>query len=142
MGDRIRAYARAHPFLLTSQIVGGVGVIASLVALPILGAAGFAAVGPVAGSAAAAAWQSSIGLVQAGSVFAWCQSAAMGGAAVNGIVALGAVGGSVALVATGVGVVGGQTALTPEKLKEMFLNVYRKEESWVEVMKEAQKSAS
>ena len=141
MGDRIRAYAKAHPFLLTSQIVGGVGVIASLVALPILGAAGFAAAGPVAGSAAAA-WQSSIGLVQAGSVFAWCQSAAMGGAAVNGIVALGAAGGSVALAATGAGVVGGQTALTPEKLKEMFLSVYRKEKSWVEVMKEAQKSAS
>lgn len=141
MGDRIRAYAKAHPFLLTSQIVGGVGMIASLVALPILGAAGFAAAGPVAGSAAAA-WQSSIGLVQAGSVFAWCQSAAMGGAAVNGIVALGAAGGSVALAATGAGVVGGQTALTPEKLKEMFLSVYRKEKSWVEVMEEAQKSAS
>ena len=141
MGHRIRAYAKAHPFLLASQIVGGVGVIASLVALPILGAAGFAAAGPVAGSAAAA-WQSSIGLVQAGSVFAWCQSAAMGGAAVNGIVALGAAGGSVALAATGAGVVGGQTALTPEKLKEMFLTVYRKEKSWVEVMEEAQKSTS
>ena len=141
MGDRIRAYAKAHPFLLTSQIVGGVGVIASLVALPILGAVGFATVGPVAGSAAMA-WQSSNGLVQAGSLFAWCQSAAMGGAAVNGIVALGAAGGSVALAATGAGVVGAQTALTPEKLKEMFLSVYRKEKSWVEVMEEAQKSAS
>lgn len=116
-------------------------MIASLVALPILGAAGFAAAGPVAGSAAAA-WQSSIGLVQAGSLFAWCQSVAMGGAAVNGIVALGAAGGSVALAATGAGVVGGKTALTPEKLKEMFLSVYRKEKSWVEVMEEAQKSAS
>ena len=140
MGDRFRAYAKAHPFLLTSQIVGGVGVIASLVALPILGAVGFAAAGPVAGSAAVA-WQSSIGLVQAGSVFAWCQSAAMGGAAVNGIVALGAAGGSVALAATGAGVVGGQTVLKPEKLKEMFLSVYRKEKSWVEVV-EAQESAS
>ena len=114
-------------------------MIASLVALPILGAAGFAAAGPVAGSAATA-WQSSIGLVQAGSVFAWCQSAAMGGAAVNGIVALGAAGGSVALAATGAGVVGGQTALTPEKLKEMFLTVYRKEKSWVEVIWDAEKS--
>lgn len=143
MGDRIRAYARAHPFLLTSQIVGGVGVIASLVALPVLGAVGFVAVsGPVVPGSAAAAWHSSIGLVQAGSWFSWCQSAATGGAAVNGIVALGAGGGSVALAATGAGVIGGQTALTPEKLKEMFLSVYRKEESWVEVLEEAQKSAS
>ena len=141
MGGRIRTYAKAHPFLLASQIVGGVGVIASLVALPILGAAGFAAAGPVAGSAAAA-WQSSIGLVQAGSVFAFCQSAAMAGTAVNGIVALGAAGGSVALAATSAGVVGGQTALAPEKLKEMFLAVYRKEKSWVEVMGNAQKSTS
>lgn len=80
---------------------------ASVAALPILGAAGFAATGPVAGSAAAA-WQSSVGLVQAGSLFAWCQSAAMGGAAVSGIVAGGAAGGSVALAATGAGVAGGQ----------------------------------
>lgn len=100
---------------------------ASLVALPIIGAAGFAAAGPVAGSAAAA-WQSSMGIVQAGSVFAWCQSAAMGGAAVNGIVAVGAAGGVGAAAATGAGFMNGQ-ALTPEKLKEMFMTVYRNEES-------------
>lgn len=111
---------------------------ASVAALPILGAAGFAAAGPVAGSAAAA-WQSSIGLVQAGSLFAWCQSAAMGGAAVGGIVACGAAGGSVALAATGAGVAGGQTELTPEKLKEMFLMVYRKENSGSELIRNAEK---
>jgi hypothetical protein len=61
---------------------------ASGVALPVLGPAGFAAVGPAAGSAAAA-WQASIGVVHAGSLFAWCQSAAMGGAALSGIVASG-----------------------------------------------------
>jgi hypothetical protein len=32
----------------------------------------------------AAAWQASIGAVEAGSLFAWCQSAAMGGAALSG----------------------------------------------------------
>lgn len=57
-----------------------------------LGAVGFSAAGPLAGSTAAA-WQSGIGLVQAGSIFAWCQSAAMGGAAVGGIIGAG-VGGA------------------------------------------------
>ncbi|KAF3289959.1 hypothetical protein TWF970_003702 [Orbilia oligospora] len=49
-----------------------------------LGAVGFSAIGPVAGSYAAA-WQSSIGVVQAGSTFAALQSAAMtGGVSVAG----------------------------------------------------------
>lgn len=101
---------------------------ASLAAVPLLGAAGFAAAtGPVAGTAAAA-WQSSIGVVQAGSLFAWCQSAAMGGAAVNGIIACGVTGGSVALAATGGAVARGKVVLTPEKMKELFLAVYRKED--------------
>ncbi|KAK6525889.1 hypothetical protein TWF281_010933 [Arthrobotrys megalospora] len=42
----------------------------------VLGYVGFSATGPVAGSYAAA-WQSSIGVVQAGSVFATLQAAAM-----------------------------------------------------------------
>ena len=64
----------------------------------------------------------------------------MGGAAVNGIIACGAAGGGVALAATGAGLVGGQTALTPEKLKEIFLTVYRKEESGVVLMWDAGKT--
>ncbi|OJZ79942.1 hypothetical protein ASPFODRAFT_65994 [Aspergillus luchuensis CBS 106.47] len=48
----------------------------------ILGAIGFSASGPVAGSLAAA-WQSSIGEVQAGTLFATLQGAAMGVAAAN-----------------------------------------------------------
>ena len=139
MGDRFRAYAKAHPYLLAAQIAGGVATTASLVALPVLGAAGFGTLGPVAGSAAGA-WQASQGLVQAGSVFAWCQSAAMGGAAVNGIIGFGAAGGSVALAATGAGVAGGQKVLTPEKMKEMFLMAYRKENSGTELIWEAEKS--
>ena len=133
MGARFRAYARDHPFLLASQVVGGAALTASVAALPVLGLAGFAATGPVAGSAAVA-WQSSIGLVQAGSLFAWCQSAAMGGAAVNGIIACGAAGGSLALAATGGAVAGGQKAWTPEKMKEIFLMVYRKENSGTELI--------
>lgn len=61
---------------------------ASVAAVPVVGVAGFAATGPVAGSAAAA-WQSSIGLVEASSLFAWCQSAAMSGAPLNGIFSFG-----------------------------------------------------
>ena len=114
-------------------------MIASGVALPALGAAGFAATGPVAGSAAAA-WQSSIGLVQAGSLFSWCQGAAMGGAAVNGIIACGTAGGTVAMAATGAGFAVGKTVLTPEKTKEIFLAVYRKENSGTEMILHAEKS--
>ena len=138
-GNRFRAYARAHPFLLASQIAGGVAMTASIAALPVLGLAGFAATGPVVGSAAAA-WQSSIGLVQAGSFFAWCQSAAMGGAAVNGIIASGAAGGGIALAATGGALAGGQVAMTPGSMKEVFLRVFRKENSGMELVQVAEKS--
>ena len=105
---------------------------ASVAVIPVLGLAGFAASGPVAGSAAVA-WQSSIGIVQAGSLFSFCQSAAMGGAAVNGIIACGAAGGSVAMAATGAAAVVGKTEFTPERMKEMFLKLYRKEKSEVEL---------
>ena len=113
----------------------------SVVALPVLGLAGFAATGPVADTAAAA-WQSSLGIVQAGSLFSWCQSAAMGGAAVDGIIAGGAAGGGVALAATGGALASGPMALTPEKLKEMFLAVYRKEDKGVELIWDAENSIS
>jgi hypothetical protein len=88
-------YIRDHPVKFAIHTTGAVILTASIIALPILGAVGFTAAGPAAGSAAAA-WQASIGLVEAGSVFAWCQSAAMGGAAINGIVAAGAAGAGVA----------------------------------------------
>ncbi len=86
---------------------------------------GFAAAGPVAGSAAAA-WQSSIGLVQAGSVFAWCQSAAMGGAAVGGILATGIAGAGVAVGATIAGSLD-DVDITASDLKEIFLAAWRRE---------------
>ena len=126
MGDRFRAYARAHPYLLTSQVVGGVVTAASLAAPAALGAIGFGVLGPTAGTVATS-WQSSIGLVQAGSLFSWCQSVGMGGAAVNGIIASGAAGGGVLAAATGAAAAGGTVVLTPERMKEIFLTVYRKE---------------
>ncbi len=60
-----------------------------------LGALGFSAIGPVAGSVAAG-WQASIGSVAAGSLFASLQSVAMGGAAMGILTGIGA-GGAVAV---------------------------------------------
>ncbi|RYP18049.1 hypothetical protein DL765_004165 [Monosporascus sp. GIB2] len=95
-------YMKANP---VGTIGLGVCGVASLIS-PALGIAGFSAVGPTAGTAAAA-WQSSIGLVQAGSFFAWCQSAAMGGAAAG---AIGATQGVGAVIATLGAILGWSTA--------------------------------
>lgn len=84
-------YAKAHPIRTGIQVVGLTLSAASMFAVPVLGLVGFTAVGPAANSAAAA-WQASIGVVQANSLFAWCQSAAMGGAALGGIQAAGVAG--------------------------------------------------
>ena len=59
-------YIKEQPVEFALYATGAVTLTASLVALPILGAVGFTAAGPAAGSAAAA-WQASIGLVEAGS---------------------------------------------------------------------------
>ncbi|KAF3188063.1 hypothetical protein TWF225_003840 [Orbilia oligospora] len=72
---------------VASYFPNGTAKVAAYAAVPVvgyfaapvvLGAVGFSATGPVAGSYAAA-WQSSIGVVQAGSTFAALQSAAMTG---------------------------------------------------------------
>ncbi|KAA8572340.1 hypothetical protein EYC84_002964 [Monilinia fructicola] len=84
----LKNYIQKHPYRFGFQVLGGITTVASVATIPILGAVGFSAAGPLAGSTAAA-WQSGIGLVQAGSIFAWCQSAAMGGAAVGGLLGLG-----------------------------------------------------
>ncbi|PQE09237.1 kinase-like domain protein [Rutstroemia sp. NJR-2017a WRK4] len=114
----ISKYIKKHPYRFGFQVVGGLATVASLVAVPVLGAVGFAAAGPVAGSAAAA-WQSSIGLVEAGSVFAWCQSAAMGGAALSGIIGAGVGGAGLLAGATAAGALDGADFNTLE-LKEKF----------------------
>ncbi|RAL06803.1 interferon alpha-inducible IFI6/IFI27 family protein [Aspergillus homomorphus CBS 101889] len=67
----------------TALAVGSTGLAlatAPITGPAVLGAVGFSASGPVAASFAAA-WQSSLGVVQAGSLFATLQGAAMGGAA-------------------------------------------------------------
>ncbi len=90
-------YAKAHPVLTGLQVVGTTVSVLSFFAVPVLGAVGFTAAGPAAGSAAAA-WQSSMGVVKAGSLFSWCQSAAMGGGALSGIQAAGVAGTALARV--------------------------------------------
>ena len=120
--NRVESYMRAHPYRFALQAAGALVGTAAVLTPAILGVVGFGALGPVAGSAAAG-WQGSIGAVQAGSVFAWCQSAAMGGAAVNGIIATGAAGGGVVALATA-GAVGQDDEA--EVLLKTFREVYRK----------------
>ena len=84
-------YAKAHPIRTGIQVAGLTLTAVSMFAVPVLGLVGFASTGPAPGSAAAA-WQASIGVVRAGSLFSWCQSAAMGGAALGGIKVAGVAG--------------------------------------------------
>ncbi|KAE8386146.1 hypothetical protein BDV23DRAFT_175723 [Aspergillus alliaceus] len=72
--------AREHPTALAVGSTGLALATAPITGPAVLGTVGFSATGPVAASLAAA-WQSSIGAVQAGSLFATLQGAAMGGAA-------------------------------------------------------------
>lgn len=120
-------YISAHPLRFGVQCAGAAVGIAAAVAVPVLGAAGFGALGPVAGSSAAV-WQASIGAVEAGSLFAWCQSAAMGGAAVNGIVAAGVTGGGVLLSSTAAGMLMNEAVNKgdEEKLMQLFQKVCRR----------------
>ncbi|KAF2753406.1 hypothetical protein EJ05DRAFT_541919 [Pseudovirgaria hyperparasitica] len=91
-------YVKAHPFKTIFYIVGGVstGIMIFQPALifgPLLSLMGFTAVGPAAGSLAAA-WQASLGTVAGGSLFAILQSAAMAGygaVIVGGVLTTGAV---------------------------------------------------
>lgn len=98
MLQSVSAYAKAHPIRTGIQVAGLTLSAASFLAVPVLGAVGFTAVGPAAGSAAAA-WQSSIGLVRAGSLFSWCQGVAMGGTALGGLQAAGLAGAALSRVA-------------------------------------------
>ncbi|KAI9465367.1 hypothetical protein BJY52DRAFT_683695 [Lactarius psammicola] len=90
-------------------VFGAAGAVLGVVLTPImvpaiLGLFGFSAIGPVAGTAAAA-WQSGIGSVAAGSLFATAQGVAMGAAVPPVIMAIGAgMGGAGgAAIAAGVG---------------------------------------
>ncbi len=85
-------FGKANPnavvgFQTAAAVTGGIGVGA----VPILSLFGFTAIGPTAGSAAAY-WMSSTGVVQAGSLLATCQSAAMGGVSLVAVHTGGALG--------------------------------------------------
>lgn len=108
----MKNYAKAHPIRTGIQVAGLTLSAVSMFAVPVLGFVGFKAAGPAAGSAAAA-WQASIGLVQANSLFAWCQSAAMGGVALGGLQFAGVAGAALTRVSD-----------IPE-LVETFHKVYR-----------------
>lgn len=119
-----RSYIKAHPYLFAFQVTGALFSTAAAVTLPIFGAVGFSALGPVAGSAAAG-WQASLSIVEAGSRFTWCQSATMGGAAVNAIIATGAAGGGVTVLATAAAA-GQSGTLDVDGLMKKFREVYRR----------------
>ncbi len=116
-----------QPWIAALQAAGLALCVGAALAVPVLGAVGFGALGPVAGSLATA-WQSSVGSVAAGSLFAWCQSAAMGGAAASAIAATGAAGGAVAAAATAAGVAATRrpNADEAEELFRLFKKVCRK----------------
>lgn len=93
----LKAWIQTHK-KQTAVIVAGIIPFALSLATPaILGAIGFSAAGPVLGSVAAG-WQASMGSVAAGSLFAFLQSAAMGGAAMGLFTGVGVLG---ALIAGG-----------------------------------------
>ncbi|KAK6537449.1 hypothetical protein TWF694_011635 [Orbilia ellipsospora] len=112
-----------------TTIAGGVVLAVGLCAPLILPAIGFGAAGVGAGTAAAA-WQSAIGLVEAGSLFAVLQSAGAGGAAgAAAITAVGIGGASTAVTAGAAGIVAGTVeanALKDEDRFALFLTVVRK----------------
>ena len=87
-------YSQWSPLL--AAVVTGAAV--TFGAPVVLGYVGFSAVGPVAGTAAAA-WQASIGSVAAGSLFATLQSTAMAGVAATTTAASGAVGAGIGCLA-------------------------------------------
>lgn len=90
------AWVEAHK-KETAFILAGIIILVLCLAMPaVLGVIGFGALGPVVGSMAAA-WQATIGNVVAGSLFAFLQSAAMGGAAMGFFVGLGVLGAVVAM---------------------------------------------
>ncbi|KAF7866870.1 hypothetical protein EAF04_005711 [Stromatinia cepivora] len=94
-------YNRRHPVLFGLQVVGGISAIASAIILPILGAGG--------------------------SIFAWCQSAAMGGAAVGGILVTSLARGGVAVSVTVAGVLDTEDQEEIPDLKERFLCAWKRE---------------
>ncbi|EGX44182.1 hypothetical protein AOL_s00210g54 [Orbilia oligospora ATCC 24927] len=109
--------------------VGGTIALTAILSPLILPVLGFGGAGVGAGSIAAG-WQSAIGIVEAGSIFALCQSAGAGGAAGAAAITAVALGGTGTVVAAGA--VAGASAgiennvLRDEDLFALFLQVVRK----------------
>ncbi|KAL8704223.1 MAG: hypothetical protein Q9201_002600 [Fulgogasparrea decipioides] len=94
----ISAWIRAHPYRAFG-IFGGITILGLTCAIPaILEVVGFGTLGPIAGSIAAG-WHSSLGLVAAGTPFAFLQSAAMGGAAMGVMTGIGTLAGAATITA-------------------------------------------
>lgn len=123
-GGRIAGYIARNPWRAAG--IGALTVVAAapiVVLGPVAGILGFGALGPVAGSAAAA-MQAGIGLVEAGSLFAMMQSIGMAGAAATaGAPLLAGVGVTAGLGATAL-------AVTGEAGGEIQENV----EMWVQIV--------
>lgn len=112
---------RANPYKFAA-VLGGSTLFALSCATPaILGAMGFSAVGPVAGSIAAG-WQALLGSVTSGSLFAFLQSAAMGGVAMGFFTGIGVMG-------VGVAVVGGLAAVR-RKVRGKMVGLLGRIRSW------------
>ncbi|KAK6343473.1 hypothetical protein TWF730_011062 [Orbilia blumenaviensis] len=124
-----KALGVATKVALGGVAVGGTVALAAILSPLILPAVGFGSAGVGAGSIAAG-WQSAIGLVEAGSIFALCQSAGAGGAAGAAAITAAALGGTGTVVAAGA--VASATAgiennvLRDEDLFALFLQVVRK----------------
>ena len=116
------SYIKAHPYFFAFQLTGLLFSTVAVITPPLLGALGFSVLGPVVGSAVAGL-QASLGIVEAGGHFAWCQSAATGGAAVDAVVATGATGGEVAALTTATAVEQSET-LDINGIMEKFRGVY------------------
>ncbi|EPS36607.1 hypothetical protein H072_9825 [Dactylellina haptotyla CBS 200.50] len=118
-------------FAIGTAIAGGIVVTGALLVPLILPAIGFGTAGVTAGTMAAG-WQSAIGLVEAGSLFAILQSAGAGGAAGAAAITAVALGG--AGTAAGAGAVGAiagsieSSEITDEELFFLFLRVVRKKQ--------------
>ncbi|KAG9234938.1 hypothetical protein BJ875DRAFT_483683 [Amylocarpus encephaloides] len=125
LSQRLKAYSRNHPWYAGAAAVSAaVGTVA--LSLPFaLTAAGFGASGVAVGSLAAGV-QSSIGLVQVGSIFAWCQSVGAGGGALTVLLGYGYVGIGTALGATLAGVLdGSKTEEEARELNTTFLDTWK-----------------
>ncbi|CAG8949843.1 hypothetical protein HYFRA_00004170 [Hymenoscyphus fraxineus] len=125
--QKFSEYAHRNPFKFGATVLGGAAAVIGLGTPLILGAAGFGAGGVAAGSIAAGL-QSSIGLVQAGSIFAWCQSVGAGGAALGALLGVGGIGTGVALGATLAGVLDTEKTIEEaEALKRKFLETWKRD---------------